>query len=218
MLLKRTVSLSQKFSFVVLALLAVPLAINALRYFNFDSKYGFLLIKQIAIESGWYLPAYYAHVLVAGVILLIGIFQLYPETRLRWPSLHRLLGKVYVFGVLIFSAPGGLVMSFFINRGPLVLSSFLLQCSLWFVFTYLAFVAIRKGSVEQHRNWMWRSMALTLAAITLRTYVFIASWSFDLSQPAAYAAIAWLSWVPNVLLCEGYIRYQRKGITGVKRM
>jgi hypothetical protein len=52
---------------------------------------------------------------------------------------------------------------------------------------------------------MLRSYALAMAAITLRVYAFIASWSIDLSNPPAYALIAWLSWVPNLLVVEVYL-------------
>jgi hypothetical protein len=159
---------------LLLLLLAVPLAFNALSYINFDSSYGFLQLKKQAIETGWYLPAYYAHVLAAG--------------------------------------PGGLIMSLFIGRGPWVLTSFMLQCSLWFICTYLAYYRIREGDIQAHRQWMLRSYALTLAAITLRVYVFFSSWSFDLAQPAAYATIAWLSWVPNLLICEVYLRFKRNRV------
>lgn len=198
--------------FIVLLLLAIPLAINALSYGNFDPTYGFLRLKQRAIATGWYLPAYYAHVLAAGLILLIGVFQIHPAWGLRWRKLHRMLGKIYVGGILFFSAPGGLIMSLFIDRGPFVLASFLLQCSLWLGCTYLAYYFIRRGNVQAHRKWMLRSYALTFAAITLRVYVFLSSWSFDLGQPSAYAAIAWLSWVPNLLICEWYLRVKRERV------
>src|SRR5688572_13770774 len=102
--------------FIILLLLAVPLAFNALSYINFDTTYGFLRLKKFAIETGWYLPAYYSHVLFAGIILLIGFFQIHPTWGLRWRKLHRAFGKVYVGGILFFSAPGGLIMSLFINR------------------------------------------------------------------------------------------------------
>jgi len=202
--------------FIFLLLLAVPLAINALSYFNLDSNYGFLKLKQRAIETGWYLPAYYAHVLVAGIILLIGLFQIHPTWGLRWRRLHRTLGKVYVGGILFFSAPGGLVMSLFINRGPWVLTSFITQCCLWFLCTYLAYYHIRNGDIQSHRQWVLRSYALTLAAITLRAYVFLGSWSYDLGQPEAYATIAWLSWVPNLLICELYLRVKSKRLVTVQ--
>jgi uncharacterized membrane protein YozB (DUF420 family) len=198
--------------YVVLLLLAVPLSINALSYLNLDTQYGFLRLKKDAIATGWYLPAYYGHVIIAAIILLIGFFQVHPTFGLRWRKTHRLLGKVYVGGILLFSAPGGLVMSMFIDRGPVVQASFVLQCSLWFMFTWLAFVRIRQRDIQAHRRWMLRSFALTLAAITLRVYVFLGSLSFDLAQPTAYATIAWLSWVPNIVVCELYLRASNRPI------
>ena len=193
---------------VILFALAAALSWNALSYINFDSHYGFLKLKQQAIASGWYLPGYYAHVLIAAVILLIGIFQIYPPLGMRSRPLHKLLGKIYVFGILFFSAPGGLVMSLFINRGPMVLASFVLQSILWFMFTLLAFTSIRNRDVLRHRAWMWRSMALTLAAITLRVYAFTGtSLGYDLTLPVAYASIAWASWVVNWIIVELYLKY-----------
>ena len=198
--------------YVVLLLLAVPLSINALSYLNRDSEYGFLRLKKDAIATGWYLPAYYAHVLIAGVILLIGFFQIHPTFGLRWRKTHRLLGKIYVGGILFFSAPGGLVMSIFINRGPVVQASFVLQCAIWFTCTWLAYVRIQQHDIQAHRQWILRSFALTLAAIMLRIYVFLGSWSFDLTQPTSYATIAWLSWVPNLIICEWYLRAYNRPI------
>jgi uncharacterized membrane protein YozB (DUF420 family) len=191
---------------VIVFLLIVSLSLNAFSYFNFDFTYGFLRLKQAAIATGWYLPAYYSHVLAAGAILMIGFFQLNTRWSLRWRSLHRMLGKGYAYGILFFAAPGGLVMSFFINRGPVVLTSFVLQCVCWFVFTSLAVMYIRRGNREEHRRWMWRSYALTFAAVTLRLYVFMFTASVDLSAPEAYGIIAWASWVVNLLVVEIWLR------------
>jgi hypothetical protein len=190
----------------VIALLAILLAFNALTYINFDPQYGFLKLKQDAIATGWYLPGYYSHVLVGGVILVAGFFQLLPSSHVKFKKVHRVLGYIYVMGILFFAAPGGLLMSFFINRGPVVFASFVLQAVLWFLFTAMAFDRIRKRDIVAHREWMWRSYALTFAAITLRIYIFFTSWSFNLSEPGAYATLAWLSWVPNLALVELWLR------------
>jgi uncharacterized membrane protein YozB (DUF420 family) len=187
-------------------LLGVALAANALSYSNFDPQYSFLKLKQSAIETGWYLPAYYAHVLVAGIILVIGFFQVSDGFRKRFLKIHRAFGYVYVMGILFFAAPGGMVMAFFINRGPMVLLSFVLQCSLWVYFTYEAYRFIRQRKIESHRAMMYRSFALTLAAITLRLYIFFLSDQYNLSQPTGYATLAWLSWVPNLIIAEFIIR------------
>jgi hypothetical protein len=194
--------LGRGFFILVILLLAVLLAVNALSYANFDTHYGFLKLKQQAIASGWYLPAYYSHVLISGLILVAGFFQLFPSSSGKFPRVHRALGYFYVMGILFFAAPGALGMSLFIGRGPWVLSSFLLQSVLWFYFTAVAFREIRNGNIAAHKRWMWRSYALTFAAITLRVYIFILSRDVDLSQPEMYAALAWLSWVPNLVVVK----------------
>jgi len=204
--MSRSAAIFRQILFSIVFILGAALAYNALTYINFDFTYGFLRLKQKAIATGWYLPAYYAHVLIGGLILIIGFFQLHPTFGLKWRKVHRAFGYFYVMGILCFAAPGGLVMSFFIERGPLVLLSFITQASLWFFFTAMDFHRIRHRDIQAHRQWMWRSFALTFAAITLRIYIFFCSYSIDLSQPTAYATLAWLSWAPNLLIVEFYIR------------
>jgi uncharacterized membrane protein YozB (DUF420 family) len=198
-----------KVSFVVLLFLGIALAFNSLQYLNFDPGHGFLRLKQAAITTGWYLPAYYSHVLISAVILLAGFFQVSRLGR-RWITVHRWLGRMYVFGVLLFAAPGGLVMSLFIDRGPWVAASFLIQVLLWFVFTVIAYNRVIRRQLEAHREWMWRSFALACAAVTLRIYIYFFSWSIDLAQPGAYAVIAWASWVGNLFVVEWLIFMKRQ--------
>lgn len=183
-------------------MLGATLALNSLRYLNFDPEYGFLRIKSAAVASGKYLHFYYLHVLFGGLILMAGFIQVSKWFRNKWLSIHRKVGYFYVLGVLFFAAPGGLAMSFFVDRGPMVMLSFLLQASLWFFFTLIAFLKIRKIDIIAHELWMWRSFSLTLAAVTLRVYIFFSSYYFDLSRPMAYAIIAWMSWLPNLLIVE----------------
>lgn len=197
--------------FVVVFLLALLLAINTLRYLNFDPDFGFLRLKQEAVETGLYLPAYYSHVLIGGIILIAGLLQLHPRSSQNFRKAHRVSGYIYVMGILFFAAPGGLVMSLFIGRGLLVLISFLLQSVLWFTFTAIAFNKIRKGDIAAHQQWMWRSYALTFAAITLRVYIYFTSYQFNLNDASAYATLAWLSWVPNLLFAEFLIRAKLAG-------
>lgn len=192
---------------VVVVILISLLALNALSYSNFDFTNGFLRLKKDAINTGWYLPAFYSHVLASGIILLIGFFQINTRWSLLSKPIHRLLGRGYAYGILFFAAPGGLVMSLFIDRGPWVLISFIIQTLLWSLTTGIAVNKIMKGDIASHRKWMLRSYALTFAAVTLRLYVFAFSWSFDLSQPQAYGIIAWLSWGVNLVAIEIYLRF-----------
>jgi len=108
------------------------------QYWDFNHDSYFLHIKEAAVKTGWYLPAFYCHIIGSSVILLAGFFQ-FSKKVYNNKALHRALGKLYVFGVLFFAAPGAYVMTLFINRGTGVFISFLLQNTLWVVFTLAAF-------------------------------------------------------------------------------
>lgn len=190
---------------LLVVLLGVALSVHTLSYLNFNSEYGFLKLKQDAILTGWYLPAYYSHIFVGGIVLVAGFFQFTQSIRIQFPRIHRSIGYIYIFGILFFAAPGGMVMAFFIDRGPIVLVSFILQCTLWFHFTSMGFRKVLARQFDEHEKWITRSYALTLAAITLRLYIFIASYWIDLGTPTAYGIFAWLSWVPNLLFAEALI-------------
>ena len=57
---------------------------------------------------------------------------------------------------------------------------------------------------------MVRSYALTLAAVTLRIYL-PASQVAGVSFTIAYPVIAWLCWVPNLLLAQWFLRSMHAG-------
>jgi hypothetical protein len=54
---------------------------------------------------------------------------------------------------------------------------------------------------DEHRRWMFRSFALTFAAVTLRIYLPLVQIA-GLDFLPAYRAIAWLCWVPNLVVIE----------------
>src|ERR1700760_889026 len=83
-----------------------------LQYWDFKQHSAFLEIKQAAIKTGWYLPAFYCHIIGSSIILVAGLFQ-FSKRVYNNKALHRLLGKIYVFGVLFIGAPGAYVMTAF---------------------------------------------------------------------------------------------------------
>jgi hypothetical protein len=70
--------------------------------------------------------------------------------------------------------------------------------------TTVAFVRIRGGNVQSHREWMTRSYALVFAAITLRLYLPLLEAAFG--EHDGYAIVAWACWVPNLAFAEWFIR------------
>ena len=187
------------------------------QYYNFKNQSAFLTIKEAAIKTGWYLPAFYCHIIGSSIILLIGFFQFSKKVYSNRP-LHKALGKLYVFGVLFFAAPGAYVMTFFINRGVWVFVSFLLQNTLWVTFTLAAWILIKNGRVDDHIKMMRRSYSLAFAAVTLRLYIFMFTvFGNSVGFANNYIIISFLSWVPNLLLVEWVNYYYRNNVFAVSK-
>jgi uncharacterized membrane protein len=177
-----------------------------LPYFSFEYDVAFLLTKQRVLHKAIWRWAFYTHISTSLIVLLLGIFQFIPVLLKAAPKLHRLMGKIYVLLVLCVSAPSGFIMALYANGGLWAKISFSLISLLWFFFTLQAYLKIKKQQVQSHTAFMIRSYALTLSAITLRTYVVILPHFFILHSSEMYALISWLSWVPNLILAEILIR------------
>lgn len=169
----------------------------------------FLSFKKAAIKTGWYMPAFYCHIFSSSIVLLAGFFQ-FSARVYNYKRLHKTLGKLYVFGILLFAAPGAYIMTLFINRGPGVFASFLIQNTLWITSTVIAFLLIKKGDIDGHIKMMRRSYGLAFGAVTLRFYIWLFTIAGNgISFHNNYLIIAFLSWVPNLFLVE-LINYYSK--------
>lgn len=85
-----------------------------------------------------------------------------------------------------------------------------LLAAAWLATGLLAYRAIRARDVAGHRRWMIRNFSLTFAAVTLRLYLPAAVVS-GMKFEVAYPLIAWLCWVPNLLLAEFF--FNRRGLS-----
>lgn len=151
--------------------------------------------------AGW------AHTMGGAIAAVIGPFQLITKLRTAWPRVHVWLGRTYLLAVLA----GSLAGMFFSTRAQAGLIGNLGFATLgvfWFYSAGRAYFAIRRGDVQTHRRWMLRNYALTFGAATLRLelpLLIIAGVGFQ----AAYTTVAWLSWVPNWLIVEAWLRRGR---------
>ena len=185
-----------------------------LPYFSFKYDVSFLLTKQSILHITSWRWAFYIHISTSLIVLFTGIFQFVKQVLIRYPNTHRLLGKIYIVTVLVFSAPSGLIMAFYANGGLWAKISFAMVSILWWLFSFVGYQKIKHRQITQHIDFMVRSYALTLSAITLRLYVIFIPQIIHLHSNEMYTLIAWLSWVPNLLLAEVIVRsqiFQRAG-------
>lgn len=175
-------------------------------YFSFEYDIAFLLTKQRVLHKTMWRWAFYTHISSSLIVLFLGIFQFIPVLLKSLPRLHRMMGKGYILLVLCISAPSGFVMALYANGGIWTKVSFSLISMLWFAFTLQAYLKIRNKNIQAHTAFMIRSYALTLSALTLRTYVVILPHFFILHSTEMYTLISWLSWIPNLIVAEILIR------------
>jgi uncharacterized membrane protein len=141
-----------------------------------------------------------AHFAGGGIALALGPFQFSASQRARRPVRHRWMGRVYVSAILV-GGTAGLVLSGLSQGGVVAHTGFALLAVCWLLSTTAAFMAIRRGDTLIHQQWMTRSFALTLAAVTLRLYLPL-SLAAGAPFEVAYPVIAWACWVPNLAVAE----------------
>lgn len=198
------------FSAVTIVVMAVtPYLTTSLRDLA-DADTG--IAATYADQPAPILIAFYAHVALGAVALLIGPLQFARGLRERFPRAHRLLGSISV-GAIILASLAGLVISPLTSAGPIGTLGFGILAVLWATFALLGLRAILRRDLRAHRAWMTRTFALTYAAVTLRLWipilmmVFIASGTGpDKAFAAAYAIVPFLSWVPNLIVAEWLMR------------
>lgn len=150
---------------------------------------------------------FFIHISVSPVALVLGLFQFLPRLRTRRPGLHRWTGRIYALAVLI-GGLAGLILALGSFDRPSAALGFGALATLWLGVTAQAVRLAMAGRIAEHRRWMIRSYALTLAAVTLRLalpFFFIVG-GMDYLEASIY--VAWLCWVPNLIVAELYLRFR----------
>lgn len=148
------------------------------------------------------------HALPGGVALLLGPFQFVTALRVRYPLVHRTMGRIYLVAVVL-AAVASLFAATFSRSGFSVQVAFYLLAAAWLYTAAQAYRTIRRGEVQLHKIWMVRNYALTFAAVSLRLFLLA-----GVSQLSAYPSLtfddvyhasAWASIVVNVFVAEYFI-------------
>jgi hypothetical protein len=176
-------------------------------YFSFARATGFLSTKtDPVLDNPVFLAAFYVHITSSLWVMVSGALQFVPLLSARFPELHRRLGKLYVLSILLLAAPSGLVLAFFANGGLPAKAGFVLQCLVWWLTTYAAFREAVARQWLPHVEWMMRSLAVTLAAMSLRLESYGMYYWLHTKPIETYLTVVWLSWTGNLLLTEVLIR------------
>ena len=194
------------FLLVIYGFFSYLLIAISLQYIPYDTDIAFLRIKQDVIDVPFYKLAFFTHVYTAIFVLPAGFTQFSAYIRRNFPLVHRYTGWVYAVVVICLAGPAGFYMGLFANGGMTSQVSFCLLAILWIYFTVMAIVKVRQGDIKSHREFLIRSFALTLSAITLRAWKYLLVFLFQPRPMDVYEIVAWLGWIPNLIIAELMIR------------
>ena len=195
----RTTSWPARIGWTILALLCLGIAVYSSRYLLHPPR-----TAAQALHNPLGVPWLFIHVAGAVVALTLGSLQFLAALRRGKPPPHRWVGRTYVAGCLVGGA-AGLVLATSSSAGPIASAGFGGLAVIWIAVNLLGWRAAVQGHFADHRRWMIRSWALTLAAVTLRIYLPLVM-AFDLPFLPWYRAISFLAWVPNLITAELWLR------------
>ena len=148
--------------------LQIPRSQKALAINNISlGKGGFPYIGRLIATI-----AYYIHVPAGCLYFLIGVHQMSPFLRTRYPLTHRTLGKIYFFlqlistiGVILFAigAP---------TAGQGIASLSLIGVFYWTWTMWKAWMYARRRDVAKHNVWVVRNYYFAWMIILFRPVLF----------------------------------------------
>jgi len=200
-------------SYLLLLMLAFFSALMlqiTLQYIPIRTDAAFLQIKQEYIDIIPWRIAFFVHVFSSMFVLIAGFTQFSQYLLSSYKKWHRIIGKIYVIDVLFVTGPASFIMALLANGGIPSRIAFTTLAILWVATTAKAWQSAMSRQFTAHREWMMRSYALTLSAITLRAWKWLLIALFHLRPLDTYKMVAWLGFVPNLLLAEYLIRKARK--------
>jgi uncharacterized membrane protein len=192
---------------VIMTLACVSITYIVSRYLTFDPEVYFPEQREPYLQHEFALGV---HVLSGIIVLLIGPLQFVRRLRHRFVSVHRFMGATYVASATALGVTG-LILAPTAYTGLVASAGFtVLDLAMLFT-TWTAVRMIVAARYGEHRRWMIRSFSLIMAGVMLRLWTLIydglaAVGIVDFSFETAYAAIAWLCWVPNLMLAIWFTR------------
>jgi len=156
------------------------------------------------LDNLYHRPWLGVHVAGAATALLVGPLQFLSRLRARHRGLHRWLGRLYVVSCLA-GGVAGLVMAFGATAGPIATVGFGSLALAWIFANVQAWRQAVARRFDQHRAWMIRSFAMTFGAVMLRLYLPLFP-LLGIDFLDGYRAVSFLSWIPNLILVELYLR------------
>jgi hypothetical protein len=166
--------------------------------------------------SDAYFPFFgmYIHLIGGFTINVIGILQILPFIRHRYPIAHQVMGNIYCLATLLASIGGNIfIYTTGCVGGRNMDIAFSIFGWIMFLFTLPTYYYARTKQFKQHRDFSIRLWAQGIASPMYRIWYFIAAlcgYQFssleDYNRPLDKFFVWWF-FVPNLIVAEMVIFY-----------
>ena len=192
---------------VIMTLLSLTTIAFVARYLAFNPDSYFPEQREVYIRREFVLGV---HVLCGILALAIGPLQFVARLRRRFLRLHRFLGATYVASCTGLGLSGLVLATTSYPSWVTSLGFGLLGLSMLFA-TWTALRMVLTHRIVDHRRWMIRSFSLIFAGVMLRIMTLLygelsGAGLVSFSFATAYTWIAWLCWLPNLLIAVWFTR------------
>jgi uncharacterized membrane protein len=188
----------------IYSILSIVIALVSWRFLVLGLADAFLHMAHQLVANK---TSFIAHVVAGPLALFAAPFQFSGRLRTARPYLHRAIGRIYCLSVLVGGMSGFVIA--FTSDNLATNSGFALLAIFWLWTTYNAYRKARARAFIEHRAWMIRSAALTFAAVTLRLWLPALQFGGGMGFETVYQIVAWLCWVPNLIIAEISIRLHK---------
>lgn len=149
------------------------------------------------------------HGLGGACAIFLGPFQFSDRLRRKYLQLHRVLGRIYVGGVLFVAPLGALIQYRFDEKMFGAPRSFTIAAGvdalLLMATTLIALSFVLRGKIQQHRQWMTRSYAVAVVFLEVRVISGLGGWDQDIAMTET---IVWTCLAFSLLVADVIIQWQ----------
>jgi uncharacterized membrane protein len=188
---------------VLLLAFSVKFVLKALLYFGLQKE-----VFQRYWNYKWWLLG---HIVGGLVALVTGPFQFSQTFRKKYLALHRWLGRIYLTAILI-----GVISATYLSWTSALAIHWTwavsLQCLgiVWICTGCMAYLSIRQGRIQAHKEWMIKSYVATFAFVSFRWIIglpaIVSLGSFIERAPT----VLWVSWVIPLFVTNLILQWTKK--------
>jgi len=141
--------------------------------------------------------------IVSGIIAtVVSPFQFISYIRNNYTRLHRIIGKTYIYSIVVSS-----ITSFYLCATTpeniyyaLGLTGF---TAAWLFTAVMGVITVRKGLIEQHKAWMVRCFVVTIGfSISRLLEDILIHMNAGGTRVERLTVLSWVSWIVPLIITE----------------